>query len=71
VNAAELAARAHAAPRDFAAVTVDLAEAATRLRGLAGALRLGGPSREALAEVDRVLVGCNSLLCELRQGQAA
>jgi len=68
MNPAELAARAHAAPRNFAAVAVDLAEAAARLRGLAGALRLAGPAPETIAEVDRVLVGCGSLVRELRQG---
>jgi hypothetical protein len=71
VNADELAARAHAASRDFAAVAVDLADAATRLRAIAGGIRLAGPTPDALADADRVLVGCNSLLCELRQGQAA
>ena len=70
MNPAELAARAHAAPRDFAAVAVDLAEAATRLRAIAGGIRLGGPTPDAIADADRTVTGCGALLRELRQGLA-
>ncbi|HWG11128.1 MAG TPA: hypothetical protein VN693_06480 [Rhodanobacteraceae bacterium] len=67
MNPAELAARAHAVPRDYASIAVDLAEAATRLRAIAGGVRLGGPTPEALADADRIVTGCGSLLRELRQ----
>jgi hypothetical protein len=68
VNADELAARVHAASRDFAAVAVDLADAATRLRAIAGGIRLAGPTADALADADRTVTGCGQLLRELRQG---
>lgn len=70
MNPAELAARAQTTPREHASVAQDLAEAATRLRAIAGGIRLGGPTREAVTEADRVLTGCGTLLRELRQGLA-
>lgn len=56
------------AQRDYATIAVDLAAAAGRLRALAGGIRLGGPTPEALADADRTVIGCGALLRELRQG---
>lgn len=56
------------APRNTATVAVDLAAAATRLRAIAGGIRLGGPMPDALAEADRTIAGIGGLLRELRQG---
>jgi hypothetical protein len=67
----ELATRAHAAPRDHANIADDLADAAIRLRAIAGGIRLAGPTPDALADVDRTVTGCGALLRELRQGQTA
>jgi hypothetical protein len=67
VNPAEITARAHAAPRDHASIAEDLAEAATRLRAIAGGIRLAGPTPDALADADRTVTGCGALLRELRQ----
>ena len=55
------------APRDTAAIATDLADAATRLRAIAGGIRLGGPTPDALAEADSLLTGCGRLIVELRQ----
>jgi hypothetical protein len=70
VNPAELAARARTAPREHASVAQDLAEAATRLRAIAGGVRLAGATPDAITEADRLLTGCGALLRELRQGLA-
>lgn len=67
MNPAELADRAHAAPRDHTSIAEDLAEAATRLRAIAGGIRLAGPTPDALADADRTVTGCGALLRELRQ----
>lgn len=55
------------APRDAAAIAADLADAATRLRAIAGGIRLAGPTPDALAEADSLLTGCGRLVVELRQ----
>lgn len=54
-------------PRDSAAIAADLAEAATRLRAIAGGIRLGGPTPGALADADGTVTGCGRLVAELRQ----
>ena len=56
-----------AAPRHYADIARDLAEAATRLRAIAGGIRLGGPTPETIADADRTTTGCSALLRELRQ----
>jgi len=58
-----------AAPRHYAEVAHDLAEAATQLRAMAGGIRLGGPNVETIAAADRIVTGCGRLIVELRQGQ--
>jgi len=58
-----------AAPRHYAEVAHDLAEAATQLRAMAGGIRLGGPNAETIAAADRIVTGCGRLIVELRQGQ--
>jgi hypothetical protein len=68
MNAAEFAARACAQPRDFAAIAVDMTEAAIRLRALGDALRRRGPASSVIAEADRTVTGCGVLLRELRRG---
>lgn len=55
------------APRNAADVVQELAEAATRLRSMAGGMRLAGPTPEAIADADRLVTGCGALLRELRQ----
>jgi len=58
-----------AAPRHYAEVAHDLAEAATQLRAMAGGIRLGGSTPAAIADADRIVTGCGRLIVELRQGQ--
>lgn len=59
--------RIAADPRHFATIALDLAGAATRLRAIAGGIRLGGPTTDAISEADSVVTGCVALLRELRQ----
>jgi hypothetical protein len=54
-------------PRHFATIALDLAGAATRLRAIAGGIRLGGPTADAITQADCIVTGCGSLLRELRQ----
>ena len=55
------------APRNATDVAQELAEAATRLRAIAGAIRLGGRTPDAIADADRVVCGCGRLVIEPRQ----
>lgn len=57
------------APRHYADIAHDLAEAATQLRAMAGGIRLGGPTPESIGDAGRIVTGCESLLRELRQAQ--
>lgn len=54
-------------PRHYADVARDLADAATRLRAIAGGVRLAGPTPEAVTDADRTVTGCGRLIAELRQ----
>lgn len=54
-------------PRHFASIALDLAAAATRLRAIAGGIRLGGPTTDAISQADSIVTGCGALLRELRQ----
>lgn len=58
------------APRHYADIARELAQAATRLRATAGGIRLGGPTPESIGEAGRIVAGCETLLRELRQAQA-
>ena len=53
--------------RHYADTARDLADAAGRLRAIAGGIRLGGPTPETIADADRIVTGCSALLRELRQ----
>lgn len=57
-------------PRHFADIGRELADAATRLRAIAGGIRLSGPTPEAVTDADRTVTGCGRLIAELRQAQA-